>query len=273
MTTALCGCYYTTQSYNYGKLLNPGEGQWTTGFGGIRTESRMEDKFFYDSLGHQHSIYFPRNFVTMAIDYRLGFSDIKPLGGGLEIGVHVEDGFTKVQEQYRTSMSTTDSVGVRSTSVTIDTIAKPTLAVMGPPTVELAVRAGLPQRPLGSSTYYHNIDVGWIVGGWVDNGWFAGYSGGAEFRHLFPYAGVRLTLAPTNIIRENQDLAGNTKFFTEHHQKLSARTTLGCALKLRPLRFLPDMVIPEMVIIGPNFDSRHEVGITAHVGFRWINGL
>jgi hypothetical protein len=273
VSTALGGCYFTTQSYNYGKLLNPGEGQWTAGFGGIRTESRVVDKTTQDSTGHLKSIYYPRNWMTMAVDYRLGFLDTKPLGGGLEIGVHVEQGATGIREidtntvYYGSSPNPQEDNWVKE----IDTSYYPLF--WGPPTVELSVRVGLPQRPLGLATYYHNIDGGWIVGAWVDNGWFVGYCGGAEFRHLYPYAGVRLTLAPTNVFQDDIMEFDTEKFFSTRHPLMSLRTTLGCAVKLRPLRFLPDMVIPEMVIIGPNFDRRHEVGVSAHLGFRWINGL
>jgi hypothetical protein len=267
------GCYFTTQSYNYGKLLNPGEGQWTVGFGGIRTESRIVDKTTKDSIGNSKSIYYPRNWMTMAVDYRLGFLDTKPFGGGLEIGVHVEQGATLLREIdtntvfYGETWDPQTQPGVQEIDTSFDAL------FWGPPAVELAVRVGLPQRPLGLSTYYQNIDAGWIVGAWVDNGWFVGYSGGAEFRRLYPYGGVRLTLAPTNIFQDDVLDFDSETFFSTSHPLLSLRTTLGCALKLRPLRFLPDMIIPEIVIIGPNFDRRHEVGVSGHIGFRWINGL
>jgi hypothetical protein len=260
--SGLYGCNFTVQSYNHGKLLNPGEGMVTTGLG-WKQRDLIESTSSYGytdpetgdwiySSGYDTTTF---DFFSFAWDFRLGFLEKYPFGKGMEIGFHLEEAISRTREfDYDENEYVYSPV------------------IEGPPVIELSSRFGLPDRIMGSSIWHHNIELGWIIGGWVDNGWFGGYSAGLERKHILPYASVRVLLTPTDVLNSSFSF-DDQRYFTQHDQHIQIRTALGISLKLRQLPVLPDIIAPEISILAPHYQSANGFGMTLHVGLRWMNGI
>ena len=94
---ALGGCLITTQSYNHGKLLNPGERMMTQGFGWRYSSRYLPHEMWEDSAGLpwlrtvRDSTRF--GWCAYTFDYRVGVLRKYPFGKGLETGFHLEMAF------------------------------------------------------------------------------------------------------------------------------------------------------------------------------------
>ncbi len=248
-TLSLSSCYYTAQSYNHGKLLDPGNSMFTIGAGASRQtvgEHIVYDYDSYDSyngygndytVGAQTMIW--RN---IALNYQLGVHEKYPFGGGLEVGLLWEFSYYK-EEGYSSS----------------DVL----------PALDFNVRCGFRDIVLSTSLYQHNIELGWTTGMWVDNGIFLGYAGGWEFENIIPYAGIRAIYMPTNLI-EHEEWLGD---FDNHDQKFNLRIAIGSTIKISEIRVIPDYITPEITFTGPNASTIDKYNATLHIGFRWTNGL
>jgi hypothetical protein len=241
-----CMCNFATTSFNLGKLLLPGESMTTCSFGRKSVyDIEMEYRDRYDSTRNIWTTeYRPIDTITDgfwcgAIDFRIGLLSHYPFGKGLEIGFLAE---------LPTQMNT----------------------FWGVPLLQFDARLGLPIRPLQHSIYHHNIDIGWIVGGWVDNGWFAEYAGGLEIGKFIPYGNIRITRTPTDIF--GQDGMSEIDFLSHHNRGWNVRTCLGVSMRLPRWVILPDFIVPEIAIYYPN--SLLELpGISWHLGARWQYGF
>ncbi|MFP4242402.1 MAG: hypothetical protein ACLFTW_10555 [Chitinispirillaceae bacterium] len=239
-------CLLTTQSYNHGKLLNPGEGLVTYGWG--KKNVRIRDKIYessydpYEPEEYRHDT-IPVTFWSHALDYRLGFLSRHPFGKGLEIGLQLEWATNSSHYTYFERV----------------------------PSLEFSTRLGFADFQIFKGLYHHNMEMGWIVGSWVDNGWFAGYAAGIEYGRLIPYLNVRagITSTDTDIARAFDD----STFFSTHKGFWYSRSTVGVSIKINRMLFFPDYITPEISFIAPDFSLAKPVGITWHIGFRWLNGI
>ncbi len=231
----LTGCNFASHSYNYGKLLNPGESMITLAGGG-RDFHQVWSGFDPDSADTALT-----HFATFVCNYRLGVLDARPLGEGLEIGLHLE-GPVQLHSFF------------------------------GVPLLEFDLRMGFRGFVLGNGLYHHNAGIGWTVGPWIDNGWYVEYAAGWELERIIPYASLRGIIAATDISESGSDIFDDD-FFVSHDRSAHARLAVGAALKIRRLPIVPDLLAPEISIIGPGYSIVKEIGVTWHIGLRWLNGI
>jgi hypothetical protein len=252
----LPGCLITTQSYNHGKLLNPGERLATHGFGCLyssRYQPIQSNQYDAGGIFLNGSRYDSTRFgwFTYTYDYRVGVLRKYPFGKGLEAGYHLE-------MAYRGNLSVSWNGATRTEP-----------EFYGPPVLEIDTRFGLPDMTLRKCIYHHNVNAGWIVGYWVDNGWFLGYAAGWEFERVIPYVSSRIALSATNAINRSLD----SNFFKTHDRKLYGRICGGVSCKL-PFNYsiVPEFVTPECSLMFPNFSTGQHVGFGVSVGVRWLLG-
>jgi hypothetical protein len=207
-------------------------------------------------------------WLSMCFDYRLGVLDRHPFGQGVEIGFHLEQSLRSMHDTFYVYTSANDPpYEPVDSSAVVDRYP----IADSPPVLELNGRVGLPDAVLGDGLYHHNIELGWIVGGWVDNGWFAGYCAGWEREHIMPYGGARVVLTPTDVLNRSSS-PGDGDFFTEHDRSWHVRLTAGMAVSIPRLPVLPDYVSPEISVYAPNHSKCSPIGFAWNVGLRWVNG-
>ena len=244
------GCYYTSQSYNNGKLLDPGDSKFTGGVGVAYQQIPKEQE--RDSAGKVIPI--PQNLQQktlwrqFAINYQLGVEDKYPFGGGAEIGIHFEYQLYKEAGIY----------GKRKSKSNIM------------PCVDFNTRLGFKDYVKDDFIYQHNLELGWTTGLWVNNGWFIGYAGGWEFRKIIPYYGVRFVYLPSKV---DFSKITNSNFWDRRKQKMNVRVVTGATFKLKKMPLLPDLISPEFSMVGPHASPKQKYNIFFHVGFSWTNGL
>lgn len=249
-TFLFTGCYYTAQSYNHGKLLDPGNSMFTFGAGASFQSSLIYQNGPYDySYDYDPDYYYIDTLVqekklwrNIALNYQLGVHDRYPFGGGLEVGLLWEFSYYK------------DFYGTASDVL---------------PALDFNVRCGFRDVVLPGALFQHNVEIGWTTGMWVDNGMFLGYAAGWEFQKIIPYVGLRAIYMPTNLL-EHEEWIGE---FENHDQKFNLRGALGASVKLKKMPFFPDYITPELTLVGPNASVIDDFNATFHVGFRWTNGL
>ena len=265
-------CNFTTQSYNTGKLLNPGETLAGIGVGkreyySIKRRDTLKNNsqsFSYDTVRSKD--------LSLCLDYRLGVLRTCPLGKGIEIGFHLEG-----PNQFNPD-TTVSSVG----------------EFKGPAVLEFDSRFGLNDLCLGKGLYHHNFSLGWTIGSWIDNGWFVEYAAGWEYKWLIPYTNIRAELLPTDPSGDDSLTESYTPFKYEK-RSWTTRTATGVSIRLPhtfsvrfpyiiflPLpRFIvihlphiiPDFLCPEISVIYPHYSAISHYGITYHIAFRWLNGI
>ncbi len=244
---SIVGCRFTSHSFNHGKLLNPGERSTTTGFGWKSTSrvEREEEYVYSEGSGYYRNTYSKDtvsiNWFAFSVDTRLGLTSRVPFGNGVEVGFHLEEAARKEEH----------------------------LLMEGIPIIELSARFGLPDLELNRSILQHNIETGWIIGAWVDNGWFLGYHAGFEFRDVVPYVGIRGQITPTSV--ENVDF--DDDYFNTHERKLLARITSGISLRMPEVPVFPDLFIPEITFITPYDSIDRKYGFTIQLGLSWTDGF
>jgi len=249
LTSILSGCYYTAQSYNNGKLLDPGNAMFTLGIGRTMQSTTHSTAMYSETDPWGYPTYelstTDELWRSIALNYQLGVTDVHPFGGGIEIGLLFEGSFYKAPGDFDAN----------------------TL-----PALDFNVRLGFKDLPFSRALYQHNLELGWTTGLWLDNGFFLGYAGGLEFEKMIPYAGIRAIIMPTNLL-EHESWAGDADFFTKHDQKFNLRLATGVTFKLKKIKVLPDYISPEFTLTGPNGSENDPVNGNFHVGFRWTNGL
>lgn len=250
-------CNFTSQSYNHGKLLSAGESMFGAGVGRrqfyrIDKELLVVNETVYDTVD---TLIRPRivssidtlmdtvqgHWWSLGVNFRLGILQYKPFGNGLEIGVHLE---------YPAQLSTH----------------------YGLPVIEFDARAGFASIEIARALMHHNVVVGWTLGAWVDNGWYAEYAAGLEYKALIPYGNIRALLVATDITTDSLDLFDN-QVLAEHELSWNVRLAFGMSVRLPRWPALPDFVSPEVSMFFPNYSSLRRVGLTYHVALRWQNGF
>jgi len=251
------GCLIATQSFNHGKLLNPGERMLSTGFGWKNAThyfKRYEDAFDTVSL-RDTSIYIPDstrcNWFNIILDYRAGVLRKYPFGRGLEIGYHIE---TALRGYYSP-----------------ETGKRLQIEAFSPPLLAIETRFGFPDVTLERSIFHHNMSIGWLTGEYVDNGWFIGYAAGWEFAKITPFINTTLTETATDIV--NKPVLDDSTFFRDHDRTLVCRISAGASWQL-PFNYslLPEYITPECSLIFPHYANFQSAGFTAAVGIRWLLG-
>jgi hypothetical protein len=252
-----CGCLFTTHSFNHGRLLNPGETMISLGAGerllhDVRTE--FEYEYLYDTITFEES-YVPvdtfydtlsARLLTTSLDYRLGILRTIPFGRGLEYGFHFElPLIMKKGVVYGSEI----------------------------PVLEFGLRAGLSSFPLRRGLFHHNIEAGWSIGQWVDNGWYGGYAASWERGRIMPYLGARFILGPSSPLEQGLSAELSEGFFDYHDRTFLARVSAGTSITLPRLPVLPDILCPEVSVIFPNYTNLHPVGFGVQAGLRWLNGI
>lgn len=244
------GCNFTTQSYNYGKLLDPGASMVTVGVGARQFyKVKWSDSVAGSTIVNRNdtTVY---TGPSLCWDYRLGVLRKLPFGQGLEIGFHLEGPI---------QFTPTDSMGKQG-------------EYMGPAALELDARMGLKDVNVGKGIFHHNVCLGWTIGAWIDNGWYAEYAAGWEYKWLTPYVDLRAELLATDPTSDDSLFESYTPFL---HEKRSwtTRTAAGVSIKLPHLFFLfPSFISPELSFICPHYSGMSQYGLTYHVGLRWLNG-
>lgn len=248
----LCLCTFPATSFNHGKLLLPGETLTTLAYGQRGTfEIQGKDSSSYDSNYYGNSKFIPTDTVGYMVpigvlDYRLGVLAQHPFGKGLEIGFSAEFPLGGGTESWMALILQYDA------------------------------RFGLPMRQFKNAIYHHNIDCGWVVGEWVDNGWFLEYAGGLEHRNYIPYYTIRITRTATDVmgksIHDYSYSFGNENFLTYHSRGWNFRMCAGVSFKLSRMPVLPDFIVPEVTFYFPNASFK-AAGYSWHIGARWHNGF
>jgi hypothetical protein len=244
-------CNFTTQSFNYGKLLNPGETLISTGFGTRQYYSiKWRDSLVNNLNMSCNDTIFKQGF-SQSLDYRLGILSKYPLGKGLEIGFHLER-----PSQFNPS----ERLGREG-------------SYNGSMVLDFDGRFGFHDFSLGKGLYHHNLSLGWTIGAWIDNGWFAEYAVGWEYKWLIPYANLRVERLGTDPSSDDSLMESYTPF---KYQKRAwtTRTVTGISIHLPHLFFLqPDYISPEFSFIIPNYSAISRYGISYQVALRWLNGI
>jgi hypothetical protein len=260
------GCLISTQSFNHGKLLNPGERLFSAGFGWKYASRYFYQDTWYDSLNNKEIPIFDTaryNWAAFVIDYRSGVLRKYPFGRGLEIGYHLETALRMkrvIEKRYSCD---------EDCRVAYDTSYESELH--SPPLLEIETRFGFPDRTLEKCIFHHNLCLGWITGQYVDNGWFAGYAAGWEFWRIIPYVNIKLFCTATD--KMNEAWWDDSTFFKQHDRKFVMRISGGTSFIL-PYNhtLLPEFISPEVSLMFPNFSIGQPVGVSFSTGIRWMLG-
>jgi hypothetical protein len=254
-------CNFTSQSYNTGKLLNPGETLVSVGIGkrGFYSIARRDsvlstnyrafgnhDTLFYDSVKSEYDTN-RSQALSLCLDYRLGVLRTYPFGKGLEIGFHLEG-------PYQLNPKNVTSLYV------------------GPVLLEFDGRFGFKDKPLGKGLLHHNLGIGWTIGPWIDNGWYAEYAAGWEYQWLIPYANFRAEWLATDY----STIDSLTESYSPYHyekRSWTTRTALGISMRIPHWWITPDFIVPEIAVIYPHYSAVAHYGIAYHIALRWLNGI
>ncbi len=243
----LTGCLYTTQHFNTGRLLEPGETAVTLGMGKAHFYGEECPEGFYSAYvgteegtgeaggGRERTICRSRDYYDLVQSGQVhAVSDtLRPLE-------RVSEEFPKASLGYR--------LGVRKrwgplTGIEIGwTVEGPT----NPASLEFDIKAGLPIPSHWKAS--HSLSVGWGVGAWVDNTWFAEYAASRAFGKSALFAGYRYSYLATQ--PENLDLssrAGRLLRFPHFAHQLA----LGWYQHIPALPVIPDYAIPAFTMTFP----------------------
>jgi hypothetical protein len=238
----LTACLYTTQHFNTGRLLEPGETAITLGMG--KAHSYREDcpEGYYASYegldgetgkeltACRRESYYAGGFPGPT---QASSDSIRPL-------VRIRDDLPKASLGYR--------LGVRKqwgplTGIEIGwTIEGPT----NPVSLEFDLKAGLPVPARWKVS--HSLSAGWGVGAWVDNTWFAEYAAARSFGKSALFASYRysaLATQPENF--DSSSRAGRFVRFPHYAQQVA----LGWYQRIPALPVIPDYAIPEFTLTLP----------------------
>jgi hypothetical protein len=232
-------------------LLDPGATTVTLGVGG----RQLYKVLWRDTVVDDNPSYLKDTTVyqypSLCFDYRLGILRKLPFGQGLEVGFHLEG---PVQSDP------TDKKGKDG-------------LYLGPAALELDCRFGFKDVVLGKGIYHHNTGIGWTVGQWIDNGWYAEYAAGWEYKRLNPYLNFRVELMATDPM-SSDSLTESYTPFKYGKQLWNTRTAAGVAIRLPKVFFLfPDLISPELSFVYPHYSGMSKYGITYHIGIGWLNGM
>lgn len=248
----LTGCLYTTQHFNTGRLLEPGETAVTLGMGKAHFYREECPEGFYPTyVGLAGGSEEPGNGEAGSGGERTGcrsrdYYDLVQSGQVLAVSDtlrpigRVREDFPKASLGYR--------LGVRKqwgplTGIEIGwTVEGPT----NPASLEFDLKAGLPLPSRWKAS--HSLSVGWGVGAWVDNTWFAEYAASRAFGRCALFAGYRysyLATQPENL--DSSARAGRLLRFPHFAHQFA----LGWYQRIPALPVIPDYAIPAFTMTLP----------------------
>ena len=233
----LSGCLYTTHHYNTGRLLEPGSTSVTLGYGrtqapgyGCPHGTLYEDK---DSLG---VLQCTTGFGPYETD-SAGRGSQKPL---VEAGGPTSASVTQASLGYRLG------VHGRFGPFTGAEIGLHLEAPTNPASAEFDLKLGLPMP--GARPYHHSLSLGWGIGAWADNSWFAEYAASRSFGENDLFFNYRGTWLATQL----SDLNGSeSRHRFRVHRRFIHQGALGFLWTLPEIPVLPDFVAPEAVLTYP----------------------
>jgi hypothetical protein len=239
---ALClsGCLYTTQHFNTGRLLEPGETAVTLGMGRAHFYRADCPEGYYPSRSEGR-----RDEVCRSEAFAWG----GPFGGSGAASDTVRP-LERVRETTP-KLSLGYRLGVRKrwgplTGIEIGwALEGPT----NPATLEFDVKAGLPV-PAGWKAF-HSLSAGWGVGAWVDNTWFAEYAAARPFfGECALFAGYRFSALATQ--PDDFDSSSSAGRFVRipHY---AHQIALGWYQHVPFIPVLPDHVVPALTLTLPVF--------------------
>lgn len=233
----LSGCLYSTQHFNTGRLLEPGQSSATLGAGTLRAleygcAGGWNVYPFTDSTGTHCVVYrfegsagsngdFTQSIDTLdqertwsiapkaSLGYRVGVSGKWGFFTGTEIGLHLE---------------------------------APTNPVSG----EFDLNLGLPV-PEGKP-YHHSLSAGWGIGIWADNSWFLEYAFSRSWGGNDMFAGYRGTYLASQI-SDLDDSEGDRRFGSK--RRFIHQADFGFKWILPDIPVVPDFIVPMAVLSYP----------------------
>jgi hypothetical protein len=232
----LPGCLYTGHHYNNGRILSPGNTAVTVGYG--------SDKAYSLHCPDRHVLEQDSAGVFECIPMRLGI-----LGTDTE----TEDTLTPgTRYQSGSKFSLGYRLGVRGPwgPFTGAELGWHLEAPTAPITAEFDFKLGLPNA--SSVKYFHSVSLGWGIGVWVDNSFFAEYAaarsfGQGEEAHTL-YASYRATYLATQPF-ELMDTEEELRF--QSHRRLVQQASLGFHWSLPGIPILPDYFSPQITATTP----------------------
>lgn len=240
----LSSCLYTSQHFNTGETLEPGQTQFTMGFGFQKVyscNSWSEDDICRDLPPDREDeyerIYGPYETETaplLSIDYRVGARKRWGPFPGAEIGWHIE-------------------------------------ALTLPITLEFRGTLALPG--LDSSKYHHSLSLGWGIGFWADNTFFLEYAISRSYAKHRLFAGTRgifLATLPFEVM-ENDPVE---PFI--HNRRLAGQLFSGFLINIPDIVIIPDVIIPQVIFSVPKLAVGEEVfdnDLIGWIDFKWNIGM
>lgn len=223
------GCLYTAQHLNTGRVLAPGETAVGLGLGAGRfqeftcpdgTYEDEDDRGFsrcYSGFGSEETTakdvppkIRTRPIPMASLAYRVGVRRQWGPLTGFEIGWHIE-------------------------------------APNSPVSVEFDAKAGLPTGKLPED-FAHSLSLGWGIGLWADNTWFAEYALSREYGPAVPFANFRLSYLATPL-EAHYDFDETRQF--RHEREWLFQTTWGGSLSIGEVAVLPDLITPFLTLTAP----------------------
>lgn len=244
------GCLYTSQHFNTGKILLPGETVNSYGMtrGPLYTCDGDTKK---DKNGYSHCIpedqsyddyyfYSESNVPAFSTGWRLGVREKWGPITGVDFGYHIEF----------------------------------------PGTLDFDVRLGLPHR--WGAKFFHNISAGWGLGAWADNNWFAEYALGFQaFDNYLFYGNFRETWLSTQLIDLvlTTDDTGNVFKHTRsfmHQLNLGVRINYAAITSWFPtyLHVNVNYTYPNLMLLGVRFPTDQSIDASKvnsriNLGLEW----
>jgi hypothetical protein len=260
----LCGCLYTTHQFNTGRTVPAGASSFTMGVGKQKYVEQSCPYIVKDSTSHSNpggrywgylgsdgmcryesEIYhfhidsFPEpdtiikkpvisknSIPKISLGYRLGVRDKWGPFTGVDIGIHFE---------------------------------APTLIA----SALFDMRLGLPPLPLRN--VHHAVGIGFIIGAWADNGYFADYAISKILGEIEAYAHCRAIYHNT-LITQLEEIIENYKI--PHKQRWVGQLSTGAKWTLPEIRLIPDVLIPHIIATYPMVYSDLELEPTEDNPYR-----
>jgi hypothetical protein len=231
----LPGCLYSTQHFNTGRLLEPGQSSLTLGAGSMRS-------FEYD-CGKDWNVYpFTDSTGTHCVTNTMS---IDSLGNAVYAGDTLERAQTwstapKASLGYRVGVSgkwglfTGTEIGLH--------LEAPTNPVSG----EFDLKLGLPV-PAGRP-YHHSLSAGWGIGIWADNSWFVEYALSRSWGGNDLFAGYRGTYLATQF-PDLDDAESDRRFGSK--RRFIHQANIGFKWMLPDIPVVPDFLVPVAVLSYP----------------------
>jgi hypothetical protein len=238
----LAGCLYTTQHFNTGRLLEPGETAVTFGLGKAHYyREDCPDGYYgsYDGSGEVAGTGTDKTVCRKAYVYD-GMAPAQPGADSVRPLERIREDIPKASLGYR--------LGVRKrwgplTGIELGwNLEGPT----NPISLEFDLKAGLPMPSRWKAS--HSLSAGWGVGAWVDNTWFAEYAAAREFGKSALFASYRYSALATQ--PENLDSSSRAGHFVRFPRS-AHQFSLGWYQRVPALPVVPDYLVPEFTLTLP----------------------